>query len=201
MEKQNTKENKPKLACLVATFFCLGRIKFAPGTIGSIVAIPLYLMILFFIVYINDGAIQITSFDTFQYSILIIAGLFLLGVWASSEYSNFLNKDDPKEIIIDEIVALLLAFALVTVALGNYGINQDISRVVIKYSIPSQYAVIALLTLTFVFFRLFDILKPWPINYIENKVKGGLGIMLDDIVAAILACLFLYGCVLALGVF
>jgi CDP-diacylglycerol--glycerol-3-phosphate 3-phosphatidyltransferase len=91
---------------------------------------------------------------------LFLFGLFLLGWVAATRASNILKQEDPSIIVIDEVVAMLLVFFL----------------------IPQHEPLWYLLACAV--FRLYDIFKPFPINFVEKKIKGGLGIMLDDLVAA-----------------
>ena len=88
--------------------------------------------------------------------------VFLLGCWASARVAAAAGRDDPGFIVIDEIAAQWLV--LIAAPLS-----------------PSWYAA------AFLLFRLFDIVKPWPIKRIEQAAAGGLGIMLDDIMAAFYA--------------
>ncbi len=97
----------------------------------------------------------------------IIGLMFLVGLFASDAYSIIHAKKDPKEVIIDEFVAQLLTF---------YIINFFIKDATIHHFFAS-----------FLLFRFFDILKPWPICILDKKIGGGFGIMIDDIAAAIVA--------------
>ena len=91
---------------------------------------------------------------------------FALGVWASSRVAAASGVEDPRFVVIDEIAAQWLV--LLAAPLD-----------------PRAYAA------AFLLFRVFDILKPWPIRWIERRVPGGLGIMVDDIGAAIYAVVLL----------
>lgn len=87
---------------------------------------------------------------------------FVIGVWASTIYCRAAGKDDASEVVIDEVTAIWIVLA----------------------ALPATPA--AWLG-AFLLFRLFDILKPWPIRTIERRFKGGFGVMIDDIFAALLA--------------
>jgi len=91
---------------------------------------------------------------------------FALGVWASARVAAASGVEDPRFVVIDEIAAQWLV--LLAAPLD-----------------PRGYAA------AFLLFRVFDILKPWPIRWIERRVRGGLGIMVDDIGAAIYAVVLL----------
>ncbi|CCF78191.1 phosphatidylglycerophosphatase A PgpA [Wolbachia endosymbiont of Onchocerca ochengi] len=112
-----------------------------------------------------------------------IISLFLIGLWSISNYTkHYQTLHDPKEIVIDEVVGQLLTIFLISVPL-----NQEINSL--------------LLMLCFFSFRFFDIIKTWPINLIDKNIKCPLGIMLDDIIAAILACVFVEAFYCSLSVY
>jgi len=115
---------------------------------------------LFFLLLINIFDIHVIFFLT-----LII---FLYSLIAINNSFNEFDSDDPREIVIDEFVGQMLPL----VAIPIYEI---------LYPLPMTYYCI----LAFLLFRLFDIWKPYPINYVDENVKGGIGIMLDDIMAGI----------------
>lgn len=95
-------------------------------------------------------------------AVMLLSALFLVGIPICDSGSQRLGKDDPGAVVWDEIV--------------GYGI----AVIAIPLSI---WAVVA----AFVLFRIFDILKPWPIRWADTKVHGGLGIMLDDVLAGLMA--------------
>lgn len=92
--------------------------------------------------------------------------LAIFGIWLCDKVSQDLGVHDHRGIVWDEIVGVLLTFLFVKPSIAN-------------------------LIIGFLLFRLFDIWKPWPIKWADKSVKGGLGIMLDDILAAIPAWLCL----------
>ena len=102
---------------------------------------------------------------------VVIALLFAAGWWASSEVVERGGGGDPSYIVVDEVTGQLIALSVVPAD-------------------PLYYA------LAFLGFRFFDIVKPWPISWAERKVKGGLGVMLDDVLAglavAIIFVVYLY---------
>ena len=99
--------------------------------------------------------------------------LFILGTYVSSVVSKDLGQEDYSGIVIDEFVGFLITMWLVPVS-------------------------IFWVLLGFILFRFFDVWKPFPIRQIEKKVKGGLGVMLDDVVAGFMAWIVLQ-CILILG--
>jgi len=97
---------------------------------------------------------------------LFVVTLFFVGLYSSNKVINLIDQKDPSFIVIDEIVAVLFLFIL----------------------IPTN---IKFLALAFILFRIFDIFKPFPVSWAENYFKGALGIMIDDIVAALLSLLII----------
>lgn len=93
-------------------------------------------------------------------------GVFLLGLWASERYSQSSGVKDPQNIVIDEVA------------------GQWLALVFAPLSLPGYFA-------GFVLFRLCDIFKPWPADWADRTLSGGLGIMLDDMVAGAYALLLM----------
>lgn len=117
----------------------------APGTLGTLLAIPLF----------NWLILQVEPW-TF---LVIVTGLFWIGVWASSVTGRALGVADHGGMVWDEVVAFLLILFFVPVT----GYWQAFA---------------------FLIFRLFDILKPQPIRYYDRMLKNGFGVMWDDLLAA-----------------
>lgn len=138
-------------AYFIAFGFGSGLMPLAPGTWGTLAAIPVYWLV---------------SDTHWALYLLITALAFALGVWVSDKVTNDLGIHDYKGIVWDEVVGYLL-----TMFLAPPGLIW--------------------ILIGFVLFRIFDIWKPQPIGYIDNKVKGGLGIMIDDVLAAVPAWLIL----------
>jgi phosphatidylglycerophosphatase A len=93
--------------------------------------------------------------------VLVLAAgvaVFVLGIWAADAYMQTVQVHDPSAIVIDEVVGQWVTVAFLPLD-------------------PVMYA------LGFVLFRVLDVLKPWPANFIDRAVTGGLGVMLDDVVA------------------
>jgi phosphatidylglycerophosphatase A len=140
-------------AGLFAFGFGSGLARFAPGTMGTLVAVPF--------------ALLLKQLPGFAYG-AVLAALFLAGVWICGAASRALGRHDPGGIVWDEMVGYWLTVALLPPAWGWW-------------------------LAAFVLFRLFDILKPWPIRQAERSLGGGWGIMLDDVLAALYALLALEG--------
>ena len=104
----------------------------------------------------------------------ICGAYFALGWWASSSIARVFATDDAGEIVADEAVGMWLALLLCPPVWWLAG-------------------------LAFALFRLFDIAKPGPIGWLDRNVKGGLGVMLDDVLAGVLTAIVLYLSVWLLG--
>jgi phosphatidylglycerophosphatase A len=104
--------------------------------------------------------------NLFIYLVVLIV-LFTVGVLIARATIAMFGKEDPQPIIIDELVGYLVAMFAV---------------------LPSFINIV----LAFVIFRFFDILKPPPIRYLHSKIKGGLGMMVDDLSSGIMTCCLLH---------
>ena len=143
-----------KFNLLFITFFKIGEIKFAPGTIASLITCLLFLL------FVNLFNIVILFFFTLSIALYSFIAI-------NNSFDSF-NSNDPQEIVIDEVVGQMLPLL-------------SIPTYETLYIVPKEYYCIA----AFILFRLFDIWKPFPINFIDKNIEGSLGIMLDDILAGI----------------
>jgi phosphatidylglycerophosphatase A len=100
--------------------------------------------------------------------VLVLGSLF--GIWLCGKVARELGVHDHPGIVWDEFVGIWITLWLAPAGWGW-------------------------MLLGFLLFRLFDILKPWPISWVDKRVHGGLGIMLDDILAGVAACLALHAVV------
>jgi len=180
---------------LFCTFFGVGKIsKKISGTLGSLAALPATYFLKLFSVFI----LRIANYENFLTwyvtPIAITLLLFIIGIYSSDHYSKALKTDDPKEVVIDEVLGQMLCL-LVTLPL---------TFIILYNKLPAEklyYDVIFISSIAgnFILFRAFDILKPWPISYIDKKVKGGLGIMLDDLLAAIFTIVVYFAGLIAIA--
>jgi phosphatidylglycerophosphatase A len=169
--KMGRRSTTDKIAVFVAEGFGVGRIPFAPGTFGTALGLLwIYLLLLPRSVWFFGGG--------------IVFGFFL-AVWIGGWAEKVLDKEDPGSIVLDEITALPLAF-LPAVLLTSSGAA---TLPAIDYFSGKM---ILLSIITFVLFRIFDIWKPLGIARVQN-IGGGLGLVLDDFLAAIPAALLLWG--------
>ena len=141
-------------ATLLATWFGSGLLRVAPGTCGSLAALPFAAGMVFL------GGPWLLGAAT--------AAAFAAGLWASARYVEAAGQADPGAVVIDEVVGQWLA--LVALPLD-----------------PVLYL------LAFLAFRLFDILKPWPVGWADRRLHGGFGIMADDLLAGLYAGAVAYG--------
>ena len=125
----------------------LGLSPIAPGTFGTLAALPVYWLI-------RDIGLS-------EY-LMITVVMFAIGIYLCEKTSSSLAIGDHSGIVFDEIVGLLVALMAIPFSFSN-------------------------LLLGFVVFRFFDALKPWPIRVLDRRVHGGLGIMLDDLAAGLMA--------------
>jgi len=128
-----------------------GLSRYAPGTAGTAAAVPFALLL---------KQLPAPAFW------VVLAVLFVAGVYLCGAASRMLGRHDPGNIVWDEMVGYWLTVALLPLTWTWWLAG-------------------------FAAFRLFDILKPWPIRWLEQRLPGGLGIMLDDVVAAFYAMLVL----------
>ena len=131
---------------MFATGFGAGYSPTAPGTLGTLVAIPIY----YFLSEIPFPLYEIT-----------LTGFFFLAVWVSEKTEAVLGKKDDSRIVIDEMMGFFITMLWVT-------------------KTP------LFILVGFILFRFFDIFKPFPIRRFE-KVRGGFGVVLDDVMAGIFA--------------
>lgn len=96
----------------------------------------------------------------------VVAGLFVVGSFAAGEAEKIMDNRDPGVVVIDEIVGMLITMI----------------------AVPATPLTMAL---GFILFRIFDIAKPFPVNFFDQRFHGGLGIMLDDVAAGIYSLIIL----------
>ena len=143
---------------LFVTMFGLGKIKFIPGTFGSL-ATTIILFYLFHILNISSNIILIVLIIIFIYSFFAVA----------SHIKNRENKD-PREIIIDEFLGQSIPIYLYEI---SHGTTKESGEALIYYSI------------FFILFRYFDIMKPFPVSFFDKNFKNSFGVIMDDICAGL----------------
>lgn len=143
----------------ITTFLGTGLIPFAPGTWGSLAAIP--------------AAYLLHYLGGFPLLLAATPIVFALGLWATGIETAGLANHDPGSIVIDEVVGQWIA--LFPLSFGMWHIKAE------PHLFPWPGWVGA-----FVMFRLFDIWKPWPVSWADN-MSTPIGVMLDDVLAGVLA--------------
>ena len=156
---------------LGVTTFGVGYLPLAPGTWGSIVGVGIYLAVAGIVATVSLGVkVQISGlgwdpFVSWIHAIILIAFLLftLLGVWAAGRATQLLGNSDPSQAVVDEVIGQLIVFLFVP-----FGIAWP------------------MILAGFLLFRLFDIWKPYPIDYLQ-VLPGGIGVCADDILAGVYA--------------
>jgi phosphatidylglycerophosphatase A len=137
-----------RLATALATWFGCGKSKIAPGTVGTIGALPLHVLL--------------SALGPVPY-LAAIAGITAAGTWAAQREAERLGVEDPQSVVVDEVAGVLIALFM---TLGR----------------TRRARVMAV-----ILFRVFDIWKPGPIDSIQHMKPEGVGIMVDDVAAGVLA--------------
>ena len=144
--------------------FGLGKIKFIPGTFGSLATV----IILYILFHIFDLS-----------SNLILLGLIIIFIYSFSAVANHIEDNDnkdPGEIIIDEFIGQSIPIYLYEV---SHGTEKSSEEAIIFY------------TICFVLFRFFDIKKPFPVSFFDKNFKNSFGVIMDDVCAGIYVVLSL----------
>jgi phosphatidylglycerophosphatase A len=132
---------------LLATWWGVGFSPLAPGTVGTLAAIPLFLIL---------------SLLPLWLYLFCLLSLALLACWAAGRAEAIFGEQDPHAVVIDEVVGFLA----------------------IMIALPPKWPY---LLAGFCLFRIFDVIKPPPIRFVERTVQGGYGVVLDDVLAALYA--------------
>jgi phosphatidylglycerophosphatase A len=146
----------------------VGYLPLAPGTFGTVVGVAIFLLLRNLLIRFYPG--QAASgprvglnpqFCFLALELLIILVITLLGIWAASRTERVLRLKDPGKVVVDEVAGQMIALLPIPLFAGPWKIWVIVS---------------------FILFRFFDILKPYPAWKLED-LHGGLGIMADDVVA------------------
>ncbi len=140
----------------LATWGGSGLMRPAPGTWGSIAALPCAWLVLW------------VSPLAFPFAIILVFGV---GLWASHVYMESSGTHDPGEIVIDEVAG---QWIVLLPLMGS------------AFNLLDWFVALVL-------FRIFDILKPWPVSWADRQVSGPMGVMLDDVIAGIMGAFVMAG--------
>jgi len=124
----------------------------APGTFGTLAALPVFLLL--------------TMLTPFYYAISVLV-MSIAGIYICGKAASDVGVHDHGAIVWDEFVGFFITMFMVPVSWQS-------------------------ILLGFILFRFFDILKPWPISFIDKKMTGGLGIMFDDVIAGVFALIIMH---------
>ena len=141
---------------LFLTFAGAGLTEKAPGTVGTLASLPVGVAVLFYF-----------GMETL---FMLTLAITVIGVLEINKYEKTTGIHDQQHIVIDEAAGMWIAL-MIAISTAN--------------TMTYPYAVTLAIILSFASFRLFDIWKPSTIGWIDREVKGGLGVMLDDVVAGI----------------
>jgi phosphatidylglycerophosphatase A len=154
----------------IATAAGAGFVPVAPGTAGALLALPL--------------AILLFHYPPWLYAV-VTGALLAGGIWASDHAERVFGRKDDGRIVIDEVVGQLLTLAPLLAMLDR------------KLPLPGW---LGLVVTGFVVFRLLDIWKPPPARWAERNFEGGLGVMMDDVVAGLIGAVVMIPVIFGAGV-
>ena len=141
---------------LFVTFFGLGTIRYAPGTITSFIT-TIFLFSSFHILNLSNSII-----------LGILIAIFIWSFLAVAKYIKDKVNKDPKEVVIDEVIGQSIPIYLYEI---SHGTSKDSKEAILFY------------LYIFILFRFFDIKKPFPINFFDKKFKNSFGVIMDDVIA------------------
>ena len=147
-----------KLNFLFITLFGIGKLKKIPGSYASL-ATTIFLFFLFHILNVPPNIILI--------SVIII---FFISLYAVNIFIKNLDNKDPKEVVVDEFIGQSIPICLYEIAHDG---AKETSQVLTFYFIM------------FILFRIFDIVKPYPVNYYDKNFKNSFGVIMDDVAAGL----------------
>ena len=156
-----------KIIFLFVTLFGIGKLKKIPGSYASL-ATTIFLFFIFHILNFSANIVLI--------GIIII---FLISLYAVNVFIKNLDDKDPKEIVIDEFIGQSIPICLYEIAHEG---AKETNEVLTFYFIM------------FILFRIFDIVKPYPVSYYDKNFKNSFGVIMDDVCAGlyVVAVLVLY---------
>ena len=155
-----------KINVLISTFFGYGYLTKMPGTVASLVT-----TIFIYIAYEQLG------YTDLKFSIILFLLLFFYSFYAVRDAESEFKNKDPRQIVIDEVLGQSMPLILLLYLSQNNQISLQIEF----------YYIFSLL-----FFRFFDIYKPFPVSYFDKNYKNYFGIIMDDIMAGLYSMLVIY---------
>jgi len=155
-----------KINVLISTFFGYGYLTKMPGTVASIVT-----TVFIYVAY------EILDYTSLKFSIVFFIILFFYSFYAVMDTETEFENKDPRQIVIDEVLGQAMPLILIV-----YLSSQNL----ISISVEIYYL------LSFIFFRFFDIVKPFPVSYFDKEHKNFFGIIMDDIMAGLYTMILIY---------
>ena len=155
-----------KINVLLSTFFGYGYLTKIPGTVTSATT-----TVFIYLTY------EIIGYTDLKFSIFFFILLLIYSFYAVKDSESEFTNKDPQQIVIDEVLGQSMPLILLLY------LNQTNQ---INISIEIYYF------LSFVFFRIFDILKPFPVSYFDKNYKNYFGIIMDDIIAGLYSMILIY---------
>jgi phosphatidylglycerophosphatase A len=134
---------------LLATGLGSGLAPYAPGTVGSLLALPIWWFVLADLPAVAQAA--------------CVASIALISIWVVDRACRAARVGDASAFVLDEFVGQWVALVAAPKTLLALGVG-------------------------FALFRAFDIVKPWPVSWADRRLRGGLGVVIDDVLAGVLAC-------------
>ncbi len=140
----------------------------APGTLGSIFTTVVHCLA---VTILKPNAISLIIFDSFAILLLFVLGLISITTYLKNRKHN----KDPKEVIIDEVIGQLISLNVFNTLIYFFLLQK------LDYIGDHLFGHIICLT----FFRIFDIFKPWPICWVDQKCNNAFGVIADDVLAGL----------------
>jgi len=153
-----------KINFLFVTMFGIGKIKKIPGSFASL-ATTLLLFFLFHVLKILPSII-----------LTVVIIIFFISLYAVNFFIKNLDNKDPKEVVIDEFIGQSIPICLYEIAHEG---TKEVTKVLTFYFIM------------FILFRIFDIVKPYPVSYYDKNFKNSFGVIMDDVCAGLYVVAFL----------
>ena len=156
-----------KINFFFVTLFGIGKIKKIPGSFASL-ATTLFLFFLFYILNVSPNIV-----------LFFVIIIFFISLYAVNIFIKDLTNKDPKEVVIDEFIGQSIPICLYEIAHEG---SKETGQVLTSYFIM------------FILFRIFDIVKPYPVSYYDKNFKNSFGVVMDDVCAGlyVVAVLVLY---------
>ena len=147
-----------KIIFLFVTLFGIGKFKRIPGTYASLATT----ILLFFLFHKLNTSANIV--------LICVIIIFFISLYAINIFIKDLENKDPKEVVIDEFIGQSIPICLYEIAHEN---TKETSQILTAYF------------LMFILFRIFDIVKPYPVSYYDKNFKNSFGVVMDDVCAGL----------------